>query len=427
MANPLTRLLDPVDADRDRVVRRYQFTADNRAWMIPLAVGVVGLTVGAIGFFGDHYSFWYSYLTAWVFCLSISIGALFFVMIQHVPRSKWVTAVRRFPEMLMTNFWLLALLGIPMFLFGMYDLYHWTHKELYEILPDGTPGPDYDAIVAGKRAYLNTPFFYVRMVAYFAVWITISTKLYRISVHQDTVPRRDVGKDLRRVSAWGIPLAAVATAFAGFDLIMSLDPHWFSTMFGIYFFAGGFLASIATVTFLALAYRSAGMLRHEVNEEHYHDLGKYLFAFTVFWTYIAFSQYMLIWYGNLPEETVWFQHRITHGWEHVTTALIWGHFILPFFILIPRFAKRVAPILAIMCVWTLVMHYIDLWWQIRPSLYVATHKEIYQDAAFVWTDFALWFGMVGLFFGATLWRASRHSITPYNDPYYAKSLRFQNI
>ncbi len=422
MANPLSRLFDPVDADRDRVARKYQFTADSRAWIIPLALGVAGLLIGLVGAFGDHYSFWYSYLTAWVFCLSISIGALFFVMFQHVPRSKWVTAVRRFPEMLMANFWLLALLGLPIFLFGMHDLYHWTHAELYD--PNH---PDYDALVAGKQAYLNVPFFYARIVFYFAVWITVSTKLYRYSVQQDTEPRDDVGDDLRRVSAWGIPLVALATAFAGFDLIMSLDPHWFSTMFGVYFFAGGFLASIAAMTFMALAYRSAGMLSHEVGEEHYHDLGKYLFAFTVFWTYIAFSQYMLIWYGNLPEETVWFKHRLEHGWENVTTALIWFHFILPFFILIPRFTKRIVPILAVMCGWILVMHYIDLWWQIRPSLYVATHNDAYLDAAFIWTDFALWIGMVGLFVGATMWRASRHAITPYNDPYYAFSLRFQNV
>ncbi len=417
-----SQLFDPVDVDRDRVAQRYRFTADNRAWMIPLALGVAGLLVGLVGAFGDAHSFWFSYLTAWVFCLSVSVGALFFVMFQHVPRAKWVTAVRRFPELLMANFWLLALLGLPIFLFGMHDLYHWTHHELYDPLD-----PHYDPILAGKQGYLNLPFFYARIVFYFAVWITVSTKLYRYSVLQDTEPRDDVGKDLRRVSAWGIPLVALATAFAGFDLVMSLDPHWFSTMFGVYFFAGGFLAAIAAMTFMVLAYRRAGMLQREVGEEHYHDLGKYLFAFTVFWTYIAFSQYMLIWYGNLPEETVWFQHRLTHGWEAVSTALIWFHFILPFFILIPRFTKRIVPVLAVMCVWTLVMHWIDLWWVIRPSLYVATGNEAYQHAGFVWTDLALTLGMVGLFAGVTMWRASRHSITPYNDPYYAFSLRFQNV
>ncbi len=422
MANPLTRLIDPVDADRERVAPRYRFTADSRAWMIPLALGVVGLVVGLIGAFGDPFSFWYSYLTAWVFCLSLSLGALFFVMFQHLPRAKWVTAVRRFPELLMANFWLLLLLGLPIFLFGMHDLYHWTHEDLYDPL-----SPHFDAVLAGKRGYLNLPFFYARIALYFFVWITVSTKLYRYSVRQDTEPREDVGADLRRVSAWGVPLVALTTAFAGFDLVMSLDPHWFSTMFGVYFFAGGFLASIAAVTLMALAYRSAGMLRAEVNDEHYHDLGKYLFAFTVFWTYIAFSQYMLIWYGNLPEETVWFEHRLSHGWKAVSYALLWFHFILPFFILIPRFTKRVLPVLAFMAGWTLVMHWIDLWWLIRPSLYVATENELYQHAAFAWTDFALLLGIGGLYIGATLWRAARHSVTPYNDPYFAFSLRFQNV
>ena len=429
MANPFTRLIDPVDADRDRVARKYQFTSDSRAWLAPLGLGVALCLVSLVGYFGDHYQFWYSYLTAWVFCLSISLGALFFVMFQHVPKAKWVTAVRRFPEMLMANFWLLALFGLPIFLFGMHDLFHWTHAELYD-----PTGSYYDEVVAGKAGYFFWPgplggmpwFFYARIVLYFASWIIVSTKLYRTSVRQDTEPRADVGKDLRRVSAWGIPLVAVTTGFAAFDLVMSLDPHWFSTIFGVYFFAGGFLAAIAAVTFMAIAYRQAGMLRMEVNDEHYHDLGKYLFAFTVFWTYIAFSQYMLIWYGNLPEETVWFEHRLIHGWENVTYSLIWFHFILPFFILIPRFTKRILPVLAIMCGWILVMHWVDLWWLIKPNLYVATGNEAYEHAAIYWTDLTLWLGFVGIFAGATIWRASRHSITPYNDPYFDFSLRFQN-
>lgn len=423
-------ILDPVPADRERVARKYQFTADNRAWYIPAALGVAGLLVGLIGLAGDHYSFWYSYLTAWVFCLSISIGALIFVMAQHVPRAKWVTVVRRFPEMLMANFWLLAILGLPILLFGMHDLYHWTHAELYD-----PADSHYDEILVGKGGYFFWPgplggipwFFYLRIVVYFAVWITVSTKLYRISVRQDTEPRADVGADLRRVSAWGIPLVGVTTAFAGFDLVMSLDPHWFSTMFGVYFFAGGFLAAIAAMTLMALFYRHGGMLRHEISGEHLHDLGKYLFAFTVFWTYIAFSQYMLIWYANLPEETVWFEHRMTHGWELVSQALIWFHFVLPFFILIPRFTKRIPAILAVMCGWLLVMHWVDLWWVIRPNLYIATQNEAHAHAAIVWTDIALFVGIVGLYVAATVWRASRHSITPYNDPYYDFSLRFQNV
>ena len=427
----LTRFIDPVDADRERVARKYQYTADSRSWLVPLALGGALLLISLVGYFGDHYQFWFSYLMAWTFCLTVALGALFFVMFQHVPRAKWVTAVRRFPEVLMANFWLLALFGLPLLIPAVqHDLFHWTHAELYNPLD-----PHYDEVLVGKAGYFFWPveyggypwFWALRLVAYFAIWITVSTKLYRHSVRQDTEPRADAGDDLRRVSAWGIPLVGVATAFAGFDLVMSLDPHWFSTMFGVYFFAGAFLAGIAATTFMALAYRKGGMLVHEVNEEHYHDLGKYLFAFTVFWTYIAFSQYMLIWYANLPEETVWFHHRLIHGWETVSYSLIIFHFILPFFILIPRFTKRILPVLAIMCVWILVMHWIDLWWLIKPNLYIATGNEAYEHAAFYWTDFTLWLGMAGVFAGATIWRASRHSTTPYNDPYYAFSLRYHNV
>jgi hypothetical protein len=188
------------------------------------------------------------------------------------------------------------------------------------------------------------------------------------------------------------------------------------------------LAGLAAMTVLALIYGRVGMLRGEVTAEHFHDLGKYLFAFTVFWMYIFFSQLMLIWYANIPEETIWFQVRWQYGWDTVFYAIMLFHFVLPFFILIPRFTKRSVPILTFMCVWMLVIHFVHLWWMIKPNLFVATGFEpLYQFAALTWIDVALWLGMTGLFFGATMWRASRQAIAPYNDPHYAASLRFENV
>ncbi len=431
MANFFTRLIDPLADDRSRVAPAYHFTGDSRAWAVPAGIGLALLVVGLIGLFHDHYQFWYAYLTGWVFCLSISIGALFFVMFQHITKARWVTVVRRFPEMLMSNFVLLAILGLPIFIFGMHDIFHWTHAELYD-----PTDPYYDVIVDGKSAYFFWPseaggfpaFFYLRMVIYFAAWIVVSRKLYTLSVMQDTAPRPDSPALLRRVSAWGIPLVGLTTAFAGMDLLMTLDPHWFSTIFGVYFFAGGFLAAIAATTMMALVYNRMGMLRGEANLEHFHDLGKYLFGFTVFWAYIFFSQYMLIWYANIPEEVIWLQHRNMHGWEVVTTALFVFHFALPFFLLISRAVKRRIPLLAIMCGWLLVMHFIDLWWVVKPNLFVATGNDPqYANAVLSWMDISLWLGFFGVFIGATIWRASRHATAPYNDPYYASSLHFQNI
>ncbi len=432
MSNPLTRLIDPVGDDRERVARKYQLRRDYRGWAAPLGVGVLLIAVSLLGLAQDGYQFWYAYLIGWLFCLSISLGALFFVMFQHITKAKWVTVVRRFPEAIMANLGLLAVFGLPLLLPPVqYAVYHWSHKDLYDPLDS-----HFDEILVGKAPYFfgtgefgGYPWFWaLRLVAYFALWITVATKLYGLSVRHDTEPTEATGPALRRVSAWGIPTVAVTTAFAGFDLLMSTDPHWFSTMFGVYFFAGGFLASIAATTLLALSYHRAGYLAGELTVEHFHDLGKYLFAFTVFWTYIAFSQYMLIWYGNLPEETIWFQHRTSHGWEWVTQGLIWFHFVLPFFILIPKFTKRILPVLAFMCGWILVMHFIDLFWLAKPSIYLATgESELYEHAAFSWMDIALWLGFLGLFAGATVWRLGRHAVAPYNDPYYAFSLRFENV
>lgn len=431
MPNFFSRWIDPLPDDRDRVASRYRFTGDWRSWGVPLAIGGVLLLISGIGLLQDSYHFWYAYLTGWLFALSIPLGALFFVMFQHITKARWVTVVRRFPEMLMSNFVLLGILGLPIFLFGMHDLYHWTHAELYD-----PADPHFDPIVAGKAAYFFWPsaaggipvFFYARIALYFFVWIVVSRKLYSRSVAHDVEPSTETGRLMRFTSAWGIPAVGLTTSFAAFDLLMSLDPHWFSTIFGVYFFSGAFVAAIAAMTMLALAFEHKGMLRGEANAEHFHDLGKYLFGFVVFWAYIFFSQLMLIWYANIPEEIVWYQHRWQHGWDTVYYALVAFHFIIPFFLLIPRFTKRSAPLLAIMCGWILVMHFVDLWWVIKPNLFVATGLDPqYAHAAFTWMDITFWLGFAAVLIGATMWRSARHAIAPYNDPYYAASMQFENV
>jgi hypothetical protein len=211
----------------------------------------------------------------------------------------------------------------------------------------------------------------------------------------------------------------------------------------VYFFAGGFVSSIALITLLTILFKRSGPLSEIATTEHLQDMGKYLFAFTAFWAYIAFSQYMLIWYGNLPEETLFYEHRFLHGWEYFSKALIWAHFVIPFLVLLPRFSKRFTPILSVMAVWILVMHWFDLFWVAMPivdilygaemhgatvqTLEAADHLETAVHAGFHWVDFAAWLGLFGIFLGATFWRASRHSATPYNDPYFSASLHFENV
>ena len=246
MANPLSFVFDPVASERDRVPGRYRLSGDQRWSLVPLGVGAVLLVIGLAVSLVDLPRLLFAYLIGWVFCLSISLGALFFVMIHHITKARWSTTIRRIPEALAASFPLIAIAGIPVLL-GMHDLFHWTHEELYVV-----GGPEYDRIIAGKRAYLNTPFFIVRYVVYFAVWTWLGSRLWAISVRNDTDPNAENTLRLRKISAYGIPLAAVTTAFASFDYLMSTDPHWFSTMFGIYFFAGGWLGALCLVTFLAL-------------------------------------------------------------------------------------------------------------------------------------------------------------------------------
>lgn len=456
MANPLSSIFfDPVADESDRVPARYRFRGDQRWWAVPVGGGLALLALGlAVGFAsGDVPRVLFAYLIGWTFCVSVAIGALFFVMIQHITKARWSTTIRRIPEALATGFPLLALLGIPVLL-GMHDLFHWTHHELFD-----PTSPEYDAIIAGKAPYLNVPFFIARYVLYFVAFSFIAHKLYTLSVRNDAKPDPQNTLDLRKWSAIGIPLSAVLTAFAAYDFLMSTDPHWFSTMFGVYFFAGGWLAALSLITFLALLLKKAGMVP-EITTEHTQDMGKFMLAFVIFWTYVAFSQYMLYWYANLPEEIVWFHKRFEGGWEVVAWSLLIFHFVLPFLILLPRATKRIAPILGTMAVWLLVVHWVDLWWIAMPSMHVASeaghaalqagggellaalqpvppsqaiHEATSGMAVHVvephlpFVEMAVWLGLFGLYVGVSILRLRRHALTPYGDPYFSESLRFENV
>ncbi len=413
-----TRLLDPfeptagVAADAGLRLRE-----GARPWFVPLLVSAVFLVLSVVGLAVDPTRFFFSYLTGWVFCVSLSLGGLFFVMIHHITKAHWGIVVRRIAEVLAMSFPFLLLLSIPVFL-GMHDLFHWTHHDLYD-----PASPDFDAVLAGKQAYLNTPFFIFRVVLYFALWSVMAYKLYRLSVAQDLDPATDIPARQRRVSAWGLPVFALTVAFASYDLLMSLDPHWFSTMFGVYFFAGAFWSGVAMITFAALLVQRAGALQGVVTTEHYQDLGKWMFAFTVFWAYIAFSQYMLIWYANLKEETIWYDHRLTNGWGYHSAALLVLHFILPFLILLNRSSKRSLTLLAIMAVWFFVMQWFDLHWLVMPNLTVMEPGQ----PTLSWIDGACWLGLFGLYVTLFLYRLGRHSLVPVNDPRLGQSIAFQNV
>lgn len=409
----LSWLVDPLRSTREAAERAYRFKGDRRAWVVPFGLGAALLAVSLLGLRGHADDFFFAYLTAWSFLLTTALGGLFFLFFHHLTRASWCITVNRINESLIWAFPLLFVLGLPL-LFGMHDLYHWTHEAVYD-----PSSPEYDAVLAGKRAYLNTPFWTVRMVIYFALWTVISYRLYTFSVRQDVDPDPDIPSSLRSTSAWGLPLTAVATAFASYDILMSLDPHWFSTIFGVYLFAGGILSAVAVITLVALLLqRRGGHLQGVITREHYQDLGKYLFGFVVFWAYIAFSQYMLYWYGGIPEETVWFQHRLQEGWGWHSAFLLGFHFVLPFFVLLPRGTKRTLPLLGFMAVWLIGMHWFDLHWVVLPVLR--------DSGGFHWLDFTCWLGLTGIFAGGLMYRLSRHPLVPQKHPSLGASLRFEN-
>jgi len=416
----LVKLVDTAEPTRGHALKPYQWTGGTRAYLVPMLIGAATLAVSLVVGFSETFreQFYFSYLVGWTFCLSLALGALFVVLIKHLTKASWIVALRRIPEALAASFPFLALLSIPIII-GLFDDHGLYHHWSIDGIAD--PGSEhYDEILAGKVAYLNKPFFLLRLAFYFVIWTLVSSKLWGLSLRQDLSGNAHIAAKQRKVSAWGLPLVALTTAFGSYDLLMSVDPHWFSTIFGVYFFAGAFMAAFCLIALLCMFLQRMGMLRGVVTREHYHDLGKLMFAFVVFWAYIAFSQYMLYWYGGIPEETIWFRHRLEHGWETHSAILLVAHFILPFLILLPRAVKRNLPLLAVMAVWLLVMQWFDHHWLAMPVLH-------YDQATFHWLDVSCWIGLTALFLGVTLWRLSRHALVPQGDPFLAKSLRFENV
>jgi len=379
-------------------------------------VGLAALAVSAVlGFIkGDHYAqFQHSYLIAYIYFLSIALGGMFFTMVLHLMRGGWAGVVRRTAEILAGTIPLFAVLSLVVILpavFGNYELYKWVSAEKVAA----------DHLLQHKQGYLNVPFFVARMFVYFAAWIMISKKLLANSTAQDTTNDPEYTLRNERVSAPGMFVFALTVTFASFDFIMSLAPHWFSTIFGVYFFAGSMLAYFATTIVLMIWLQGKGKLTESVTIEHYHDLGKLLFAFVFFWGYICFSQYMLIWYANIPEETEWFLHRQEGDWVWVSLIVLFGHFLIPFPALLSRHVKRNKKIIGALAAYMLVMHYVDLYWQIAPS--IGGH-HIHLSLM----DLTCWIGVGGLFVAAAAKVAGDRALIPIGDPRLGESLAFENF
>jgi len=379
---------------------------------ISALVGLVGLAATALlGFMEQDGGarFFQSWLLGFVYFLSISLGALFFVLIQHVTSSGWSVVVRRLAEAISANLPWLFLFSLPL-LFGMDQLYHWADPEAMA----------HDELLQWKQPYLNLPFFYARLAIYFLVWTLLSRGYLKTSVAQDSSGDPQLSLKMKRWSAPSLVLFGFTLTFASVDFLMSLDAHWFSTMFGVYYFAGSVVGFFAFLPILSRLLQKRGFLRRAISIEHYHDMGKLIFAFLVFWAYIAFSQYMLIWYSNIPEETTWFLRRQTGAWESWSWLLLAGHFFVPFLALLSATPKRRGRLLVPWASWVLLMHWVDLYYIIMPEFTEA------GGLGFHLLDLTTFIGIGGIYFALLMRTLGKHSLIPMKDPRLGESLSFEN-
>ncbi len=370
--------------------------------MAGAATAALGVALSLAAAFADYERFLFGYLIAFVFFGGIAVTAVFFSMLQFLVRAGWSTAVRRIPE-LMGGFTPLLLVFVLPIVFGVHELYHhWVHPE---------PG---DVVLQGKAAWLNVPFFTIRLFVYIGVWIGMYYLIVGNSFRQDA--RTDIAPT-RRNWALSAPVTiffGVTITFAAFDLLMSLYPHWFSTIFGVYYFSGSLVGALAVITIIAVLLKKAGQLDAWLTTERFHDLGKLLFAFNVFWAYIAFSQYLLIWYADLPEETVFFKYRTQHGWEYVSILLLLLHFIVPFIVLLSQDAKRNLNVLLGGAVLLLFAHLLDMYWLVMPNY-------AHDSVVIGWNELGPLLGLGGVFVLVTAWQFRRRSAIPVNDPYLGEA------
>ncbi len=388
------------------------------AWGVALAgvvVLVIALVLGLAGNDSLKY-FWHAYLVSFCFYLSISLGGLFFVVLHHASRAGWSVCVRRVSEIVAANVLLLAVLFLPILLAAFFagkSLYEWT--DLAAIADEHTLH-----MLEAKRGYLNLPFFTARAILYFGVWGGLIWFFWRGSLRQDQ--SGDVGLSLRmeRVSYPALIAFALTITFASFDWIMSLTPVWFSTIFGVYFFSGAAVGAMATIILLLIGLQATGRLTNAVTPEHYHELGKLLYGFIIFWGYMAFSQYMLIWYANMPEETVWYLPRQQYGWTAVSLILLFGHLLIPFFGLMSREVKRRKALLGFWAVWMLVVHWLDVQYLVMPHV---------NETGFPLgpVDICCLTGLGLVWFAGILVLAGQRPLVPTKDPRLGESLGFENL
>jgi len=373
-----------------------------------LGAGVVGILASLIGMFFAHEQFAYSWLFGFTYFFTIAIGALFWTCLHHATDAEWSVVVRRQLENITRILPFFVIFFLPLLLYPDIKPTLWKWWNL---------GEGVDPLLDAKRPYLTHWFFYVRLAVYFLLLGWVGWSQWRLSTNQDKDGATKHTYMMRRFGIGGIPALALCITFAGFDWLMGLDYHWFSTMWGVYLFAGAAGSSMSLLVLIIGALQSKGYLK-VVTKEHYHIMGKFMLAFTIFWAYIGFSQYMLIWYANIPEETIYFRIRNTESWWYFSQFLVIGRFFLPFPVLLFQATKK-TNLIFFVAGWILLMQLLDIYVIVLPSL----HKTGWDPSILDLTSLIGIGGIVGWLFMKNI---GKSFMFPTRDPRLAASLNLTN-
>ncbi|OKL39464.1 quinol:cytochrome C oxidoreductase [Pontibacter flavimaris] len=347
-----------------------------------------------------------------VYFTGIALIGTFFVAVQYVSYAGWSVLVNRVALALSYFLPIGGVVMLLVFLFGGHDIFHWTHDYLYDLNDER-----YDPIIAGKSPYLNTAFFLIRMVLYFALWIWFSMWLRKESMNEDLNGSTNYYHKSIRISAVFLVIFGITSSTAAWDWVLSIDTHWFSTMFGWYVFASWWVSGLAAITLTVIILKQNGYLKM-VNANHLHDLGKFVFAFSIFWTYIWFSQFLLYWYANMPEEAIYFIERLGGNGGHYKWIFFFNliiNFVLPFLVLMTRDSKRQMIMLKIVMIAILIGHWFDFYLMMMPG-------TLRTDAGIGFIEIGTALIFLGVFLLAFTKGLSKASLVPVNHPFLEESV-----
>jgi hypothetical protein len=369
-----------------------------------LLAGAAGAVISFVGFLLNATQFFQSYLMSYMFVLGLSLGCLALGMVHQLSGGAWGVVIRRPIGAASRVLPVLTVLFLPI-VFGMHHLYEWTHADVVAN----------DEILKGKQVYLNTPFFLIRAILYFAVWNLISFFLNKWSLEQDRTGDPRFARRMQVLSGGGLVAYGLCITFAAFDWMMSLAPHWFSTIYGVLIMGGQGLSAMAFLLVVLVWLSRRKPLSGVVVASHFQDLGNLTLAFVMLWAYFSFSQYLIIWSGNLPEEITWYMHRLQSGWRAVALVLVVFHFAVPFVLLLSRAVKREPETILKVAAAILVARVIDLFWLIAPEF----HRE---GLSVSWMDVVLPLTLVSLWLGCFIWQLRGRAILPLYDPQFEEAL-----